>query len=54
MELSTYLDNIGTILGSVGEWVIDCAGMVCSHPMLLVPTVIGVGLIGLNVVKRFT
>ena len=52
--LAGYLDNIGTILTSAVGWTGSCAEMIMSHPLLLVPTVIGVGMIGLNVIKRFT
>lgn len=52
--LANYLENIGTILTSAVGWTGTCAEMIMSHPILLVPTVIGVGMIGLNVIKRFT
>lgn len=52
--LSSYLETITTVLTSAVSWTGSCAEMVMSHPILLVPTVMGVGLIGLSIIKRFT
>ena len=52
--LATHLENIGTILTSAVDWVGSCATMIVNQPLLLVPTVMGIGLIGLSVIKRFT
>jgi len=52
--LSTYLETITTVLTSAVSWTGSCAEMVMAHPILLVPTVMGVGLIGLSIIKRFT
>lgn len=52
--LATHLENIGTVLTSAVDWVGSCASMVTGSPLLLVPCIMGVGLIGLSVIKRFT
>ena len=52
--LATHLENIGTVLTSAIEWVGSCGNMIVSTPLLLVPCIMGVGLIGLSVIKRFT
>ena len=52
--LATHLDNIGTILTSVVGWVGSAADMIVGQPLLLVPCIMSVGLIGLSVIKRFT
>ena len=52
--LASYLETITTVLTSAVSWTGSCAEMVMSHPILLVPTVMGVGLIGLSIIKRFT
>lgn len=51
--LATFLGSIGTILTSAVGWVGSCAEMVTSTPLLLVPTVMGIGLIGISIIKRF-
>lgn len=52
--LATHLENIGIVLTSVVGWVGSAAEMVTGQPLLLVPCIMGVGLIGLSVIKRFT
>lgn len=52
--LTTFLANVGTVLESCVDWTGSCAEMIMSHPILLVPTILGVGLIGLSIIKRFT
>ncbi|MGN0965279.1 MAG: hypothetical protein ACI4O6_07980 [Dysosmobacter sp.] len=52
-SLSTFLGNCTTILNSCVEWVAACGDMVLSTPLLLVPTVMGIGLIGISIIKRF-
>lgn len=52
--LASHLENIGTVLTSAVGWVGSCAEMIVNQPLLLVPTVMGLGLIGLSVIKRFT
>ena len=51
--LSTFLTNIGTILTSAVGWVGSLSDMVTSNPLLLVPTTMGIGLIGIGIIKRF-
>ena len=51
--LSTFLSNIGTILSSCIDWVGSCGEMITSTPLLLVPTVMSIGLIGISIIKRF-
>ena len=52
--LATHLENISTVLTSAIDWVGSCVTMVTNQPLLLVPCIMGVGLIGLSVIKRFT
>lgn len=51
--LSTLLTDIGTVLTSAIDWVGSCGEMVVSTPLLFIPTVLGVGLIGISIIKRF-
>ena len=51
--LATHLENIGNVLSSAIDWVGSCGNMIVSTPLLLVPCVMSVGLIGLGVIKRF-
>ena len=53
-SLATHLENIGTVLTSAVDWVGSCANMITTQPLLLVPTIMGIGLVGLSVIKRFT
>ena len=52
--LATHIENIGTVLTGAIDWVGSCASMVTGQPLLLVPCIMSVGLIGLSVIKRFT
>lgn len=52
--LASHLENIGTVLTAAVGWVGSAADMIVNQPLLLVPTIMGVGLIGLSVIKRFT
>lgn len=51
--LSTLLTDIGTVLSSAIDWVGSCGEMIISTPLLLIPTVLGIGLIGISIIKRF-
>lgn len=51
--MTTFLGNIGTVLDSSIDWVGSCAEMVINTPLLLVPTILGIGLIGIGIIKRF-
>ena len=51
--LATFLTDVGTVLASAIDWVGSCAEMVIGSPLLLVPTVMGIGLIGIGIIKRF-
>ena len=51
--LATFLTDVGTVLTSAIDWVGSCAEMVVGSPLLLVPTVMGIGLIGIGIIKRF-
>lgn len=53
LTLATHLDNIGTVLTSAVGWVGSCGQMIASSPLLYVPCILGVGLIGINIIKRF-
>ena len=52
--MTTFLESVGTVLTSTIDWVGSCAEMIMSTPLLLVPTILGIGLIGLGIIKRFT
>ena len=52
--MATFLETVGTVLNSTIDWVGSCAEMIMSTPLLLVPTILGIGLIGLGIIKRFT
>ena len=54
LTLATHLENIGTVLTSAVGWVGSCAEMITGSPLLYVPCIMGIGLIGLSVIKRFT
>lgn len=54
LTLANHLENIGTVLTATVGWVGSAATMITSSPLLYVPCIMGVGLIGLSVIKRFT
>lgn len=37
MNLSTYLETLGTIVTQVLTWVVQALGVITSNPILLVP-----------------
>ena len=51
--MTTFLESVGTVLTSSIGWVGSCAEMVMGTPLLLVPTILGIGLIGISIIKRF-
>ena len=51
--LATFLTSVGTVLTSAIDWVGSCGQMVVNTPLLLVPTVLSLGLIGISIIKRF-
>lgn len=51
--LGSFLGDVTTVLTSAVDWVGACANMVISTPLLLVPTVMGIGLVGIGIIKRF-
>lgn len=53
LTLATHLTNIGSVLTSAAGWVTTCAGMITGSPLLYVPSIMGVGLVGINIIKRF-
>ena len=53
LTLTTHLANIGSVLNSAAGWVTTCTGMITGSPLLYVPCIMGVGLIAINIIKRF-
>lgn len=53
LTLTTHLANIGSVLDSAAGWVTTCTGMITGSPLLYVPCIMGVGLVGINIIKRF-
>lgn len=51
--LASFLGDVTTVLTSAVDWVSACAGMVMANPLLLVPTIMGIGLVGIGIIKRF-
>lgn len=51
--LASFLTSVGTVLTSAVGWVGSCAEMVMGTPLLLVPTIMGIGLVGIGIIKRF-
>ena len=51
--MATFLESVTTVLDSCIDWTQACGEMIMSTPMLLVPCILGIGLIGISIIKRF-
>lgn len=51
--MSTILGNIGTVLESCIDWTASCGEMIVGTPILFIPAVLSIGLIGISIIKRF-
>ena len=51
--MATILSDIGTILESCIDWTVSCGEMIVGTPILFIPAVMSIGLIGISIIKRF-